>query len=95
MRSEATGSSASSSAITTSSAWPGKLVHTIARSTGNSGDRIEGVCFAMTEEELAATDSYKVDVYGRTEVELESGVRALVYFDPPLAETQTSAQDHS
>jgi len=73
----------------------GKPVHAIARFTGDPGDRIEGVCFVITEEELAATDSYEVNVYGRTEVELESGVRALVYVGPPLTDTATSGQDHS
>jgi len=73
----------------------GKPVHTIARFTGDPGDRIEGQCFVITEEELAATDSYEVDVYGRTEVELKSGVSALVYVGPPLTDTPASGQDHS
>ena len=73
----------------------GKPVHTIARFTGDPGDRIEGVCFTVTDEELAATDSYEVDVYGRTEVELESGVRALVYVGPPLTEAPAPEPDPS
>ena len=49
----------------------GKAVHTIACATGNPADRIPGVVFELTEAELAATDRYEVDVYGRVEVTLE------------------------
>jgi Gamma-glutamyl cyclotransferase, AIG2-like len=49
----------------------GKAVHTSAR--------VEGVRFELTEAELAATDEYEVDAYARTEVVLESDVRAFVY----------------
>jgi gamma-glutamylcyclotransferase (GGCT)/AIG2-like uncharacterized protein YtfP len=57
----------------------GKAVHSIARRTGDPDDVIEGVVFRLTAAELAATDRYEVDVYARTEVELASGTRALVY----------------
>lgn len=57
----------------------GKVVHSIARPSGNLGDRIVGVRFTLTEAELAATDRYEVDAYARAEVVLESGVRAFVY----------------
>jgi gamma-glutamylcyclotransferase (GGCT)/AIG2-like uncharacterized protein YtfP len=60
----------------------GKAVHRIARQTGDPADRIPGVVFMLTEEELAATDRYEVDVYARVEVRLESGTRALVYVGP-------------
>jgi hypothetical protein len=63
----------------------GKAVHTIARLSGDPADRIEGVCFHLTDDELAATDAYEVDAYGRAEAELESGERAFVYVGPPLA----------
>ena len=62
----------------------GKAVHKIARETGDPADRIPGVVFALSEAELAATDRYEVDVYGRVEVTLESGARAFVYVGPPL-----------
>jgi hypothetical protein len=62
----------------------GKPVHTIARHSGDPADRIAGVRFDLTDAELAATDAYEVDAYGRTEVELESGTRAFVYVGPPL-----------
>jgi hypothetical protein len=57
----------------------GKAVHTIARRTGNPADRIAGVRFEISDDELGATDAYEVDAYGRAEVELESGLRAFVY----------------
>ena len=57
----------------------GKALHTIARATGNAGDRIEGVVLLLTEEELAATDGYETDAYSRVEVTLESGRTAWVY----------------
>jgi len=62
----------------------GMAVHTIARATGETSDRIPGTLFELTEEELAATDSYEVDVYGRVEVVLDSGSSAWVYAGPPL-----------
>jgi hypothetical protein len=60
----------------------GLAVHTIACRTGNPADRITGTVFALTPTELAATDAYEVDVYGRAEVQLESGARAFVYIGP-------------
>jgi Gamma-glutamyl cyclotransferase, AIG2-like len=57
----------------------GKAVHTIARFSGDPSARVEGVRFELTEAELAATDEYEVDAYARTEVVLESDVRAFVY----------------
>ena len=62
----------------------GKAVHTIARLSGDPADRIVGVCFHLTDEELAATDAYEVDAYGRAETVLESGIKAFVYVGPPI-----------
>jgi hypothetical protein len=62
----------------------GKAVHTLARQSGDPADRIPGVVFVLTEEELAATDRYEVDVYARVEVILDSGIRAFVYAGPSL-----------
>jgi hypothetical protein len=59
----------------------GLAVHTIARRTGNAEDRIEGVVFSISADELAATDAYEVDPV-RIEAELESGTRAFVYVSP-------------
>lgn len=63
----------------------GAAVHTIARRTGNSADRIPGVVFSITAAELAATDAYEVDAYGRVEVTLASGATAFVYVGPDAA----------
>ena len=61
----------------------GKAVHTIACSTGDPSDSIDGVTFEITAEELAATDAYEVDAYARVEVGLASGRRAFVYVGKP------------
>lgn len=63
----------------------GRAVHLIARASGNAADRIEGTLFELSEEELAATDTYEVDVYARVEVLLESGRKAWVYVGAPSA----------
>ena len=57
----------------------GKAVHTIAVASGDPGNRIPGMVFALTEAELAATDAYETDAYKRVEVTLESGRLAWVY----------------
>ncbi len=57
----------------------GKAVHEIARPSGDPDDRIAGVVFALSEQELAATDAYEVDAYARVEATLESGRSAWVY----------------
>lgn len=62
----------------------GKPVHQIARETGDGADRIEGVLFLLTDEELAKTDAYEVADYTRIEVQLESGEKAFVYAGPPV-----------
>ena len=60
----------------------GLAVHTIARPTGDPADRVPGVVFQLTAEELAATDDYEGDAYARVEVRLASGASAFVYVDP-------------
>jgi hypothetical protein len=62
----------------------GKAVHSIARRSGDPADRVPGMVFALSEDELAATDRYEVDVYARVEAVLASGRRALVYVGPDL-----------
>jgi gamma-glutamylcyclotransferase (GGCT)/AIG2-like uncharacterized protein YtfP len=57
----------------------GKAVHSIARRTGRTEDRIEGVVFRLTEAELESTDAYEIDAYARREVRLESGLVAFAY----------------
>ena len=57
----------------------GKAVHTIAVASGQPHDCIDGVVFALSESELAATDAYESDAYARVTVTLESGRSAWVY----------------
>jgi gamma-glutamylcyclotransferase (GGCT)/AIG2-like uncharacterized protein YtfP len=57
----------------------GKAVHTIARVTGDPGDKVDGMVFELSEVELQSTDAYETSAYSRIEVSLESGRRAFVY----------------
>ena len=57
----------------------GKSDHPIARFSGADSDRVIGIVFEISEQELAATDAYEVEPYTRVEVELESGRRAFAY----------------
>lgn len=61
----------------------GKAVHTIACASGRPEDRIDGMVFELSEEELASTDAYEVAAYARVEAALESGRRAWVYVGEP------------
>ena len=60
----------------------GTKTHLVARQTGDPADRMPGVLFRLTANELEATDNYEGSDYARVEVTLESGRRALVYIDP-------------
>jgi gamma-glutamylcyclotransferase (GGCT)/AIG2-like uncharacterized protein YtfP len=62
----------------------GKEVHTIARRSGDAADRIRGVVFLLTDDELKATDAYETAAYTRIEATLESGRTAYVYARVPL-----------
>jgi len=63
-------------------ALSGEPVHMIACRTGDPTDRIAGIVYRITPAELAATDDYEGDAYGRIEVRLESGAPAFVYIGP-------------
>ena len=63
----------------------GKAVHAIACPSGDPADRISGLVFLLTDEELAATDRYEIEAYARVEVTLDSGTTALVYVGPGVA----------
>jgi hypothetical protein len=63
-------------------ALSGAPVHMIACRTGDPADRIAGLLYALTPEELAATDDYEADAYARIELRLESGAAAFVYIGP-------------
>jgi hypothetical protein len=60
----------------------GTKTHMVVRRTGDSSDRVAGVVFLLTAEELAATDKYEGSDYDRIELTLESGRRAFVYVEP-------------
>ena len=60
----------------------GTKTHMVARKTGNPADRLTGVVFLLTADEMAATDAYEGTDYARAELTLESGRRAFVYVEP-------------
>lgn len=60
----------------------GTATHLVARPTGNPEDRVAGMVFLLTPQELAATDAYEGSDYGRTETTLQFGRRALMYVEP-------------
>jgi hypothetical protein len=60
----------------------GERFHWIAVKTGDANDRVPGVVFLVTPEELAAADVYEADQYARIDVALESGARAWLYVKP-------------
>ena len=53
--------------------------HPIAVKTGNKNDRIKGVIFEITDEELQQTDEYEVSDYQRISETFKSGRNAWVY----------------
>jgi hypothetical protein len=57
----------------------GLATHTIAIPSGDSGDRIEGIRFEISDAELEAADGYEVAGIDRIETVLASGARAFVY----------------
>lgn len=65
-------------------ALSGAEVHTIARRTGRSEDRVEGMVFKVTPADIEAADAYETDAYARAEVTLGSGTSAWVYVGPDL-----------
>jgi hypothetical protein len=63
----------------------GSKTHFVVRATGDPMDCVPGTVFLLTAEELAATDRYEGSDYGRVELALKSGRRALVYVEPDSA----------
>ena len=62
----------------------GKTHHANAVSTGNAEDRVVGLAFEITDDELARTDGYEAPfAYRRIEAVLASGRRAWVYVHRP------------
>jgi hypothetical protein len=60
-------------------ATSGKTHHPIVRLTGNPADEVAGTVFLITQNELAAADSYEVADYKRIAIRLKSGLEAFVY----------------
>jgi hypothetical protein len=60
----------------------GTRTHMVVRRSDDPADRVAGVVFLLTADELAATDEYEGSDYARAELALESGRRAFVYIEP-------------
>ena len=60
-------------------ATSGKTHHPIVSLGDDPRDRVAGMVFQISEQELAAADAYEVADYQRVSVALESGLRAWVY----------------
>jgi gamma-glutamylcyclotransferase (GGCT)/AIG2-like uncharacterized protein YtfP len=54
-------------------------VHPILIYTGDAADRVEGMVFDITPDELARADEYEVADYKRVSANLISGAAAWVY----------------
>ncbi|HBD9376223.1 TPA: gamma-glutamylcyclotransferase [Legionella pneumophila] len=62
-------------------ATSGDNFHPIISYTGNPLDRVTGIVFTISKEELAQADKYEVSEYKRVNVKLNSGVNAWVYIN--------------
>ena len=60
----------------------GQRFHWIAVATGRDEDRVAGVVFMITPEELAAADIYEAEQYARVQTRLVSGRMAWTYVKP-------------
>lgn len=59
----------------------GKRFHPMLIKTNNPNDKVVGVIFDITDDELAQADSYEVDDYVRVEGHFNSGATAWIYAD--------------
>jgi gamma-glutamylcyclotransferase (GGCT)/AIG2-like uncharacterized protein YtfP len=57
----------------------GQQFHPMAIPSDNSNDKVEGVVFEISYEELLQADKYEVSDYKRISVTLESGKKAWMY----------------
>src|ERR1700722_9311445 len=57
----------------------GEAVHSVVEFSGNPEDRISGMVFQISSEELAQADCYEAADYKRIEVKLLSGAFAWIY----------------
>jgi gamma-glutamylcyclotransferase (GGCT)/AIG2-like uncharacterized protein YtfP len=53
--------------------------HPVATPTGSQSDRVPGMVFEVTAEELASADAYEDADYRRIQVTLASGLQAWLY----------------
>jgi len=57
----------------------GEQYHPIIDFTGNVENKVEGVLFEVTEEEILNADKYEVDDYKRIETLFQSGNKGFIY----------------
>jgi gamma-glutamylcyclotransferase (GGCT)/AIG2-like uncharacterized protein YtfP len=57
----------------------GENYHPIIEYTGNAENKVEGILFTVTEEEILQADKYEVADYKRIEVEFQSGKKGFIY----------------
>ncbi|MDO4696681.1 MAG: gamma-glutamylcyclotransferase family protein [Neisseria sp.] len=62
----------------------GKTHHPILIKTGCPDDRVAGMVYLLSDEELAAADAYEVDDYVRVAAVFASGETAWIYADARL-----------
>jgi gamma-glutamylcyclotransferase (GGCT)/AIG2-like uncharacterized protein YtfP len=67
-------------------ATSGLRIHPILLRSGHETDAVHGTVLEVTEDELAAADSYEVEDYQRVQVLLASGRSAWVYEARPYDE---------
>ncbi|WP_133135363.1 gamma-glutamylcyclotransferase family protein [Legionella rowbothamii] len=64
----------------------GEADHPVIRYTGRTSDKVAGMVFELTPEELKQADLYEVADYKRIKVQLESGMFAWVYVGADVGE---------
>lgn len=57
----------------------GKAYHPVLRYTGNQAERVAGMVFDITAEELQQADSYEAADYARTAAITLSGIKCWIY----------------
>lgn len=57
----------------------GQKFHPIIRFTGNENDKVEGVLFEVSEDEILKADEYEVDDYKRIETTFVSENKGFIY----------------
>lgn len=55
--------------------------HPILTYSGNTNDKVEGVLFEITDEELQQADEYEVDSYKRIKTIFSSGKEGFIYVE--------------